>query len=225
MMRRILPIAVIALAGVVVAAVSAAPAPVTPNVRTVSTSMRPVFRWHLPSTEVTESVGVATSPATGPTGEFVPKNIVGLDAVEADATSYTFEQSFAAGKYWWHVASHDTATASGHLFSPPQPFTIRPAVSKPTVTLQFAGRSFLATSHWKANVGTVAVTGRLFNGTKTLATKQSKASALLGQAGQDFSTWNVPSTVKAGTALRFTLTVAIPGTTVKATTTKTFKAR
>ncbi len=222
-MKRLAVFMSVALAGFAAAAVSAAPTPLAPTATTDTTAMFPVFHWRLPSTEVSESVGVATSPALGSTGEFVASNIVVLDAVQPDATSYKFDQALAAGKYWWHVASHDTAAQTGHLFSAPQAFTIRPSVTKLTLKVQVFGRSFLSTSHWLANVGTVNVLEKLMNGRKTVASKQTKASAILGQSGLDVSDFNVPSTVKSGTTLRFTVTIAVPGSTVKATSTKTIK--
>lgn len=213
------------VAGAVAGASSAAPAPLSPASGSTTTALRPVFRWHLPSNEVAETVGVAKSPAIAPSGEFVSANIVGLDEVFSDATSHTFDQPFAAGTYWWHVASHDTTfTKPGHLFSRPVKFMIRATISSPSVALRFAGRGFLATVKWKANVTTMLVRGRLLSGTKQVASHQNKSAGILGVPAQDIEAWTIPANVKRGAKLRFVITLSVPGSNVASTVTKTFSA-
>ena len=213
------------VAGAVAAAGSAAPIPRSPAAGSVTTALRPVFRWQLPPNEVAESIGVAKSPAIAPTGEFVSANIVGLDEVFADATSHSFDQPFAAGTYWWHVASHDTTFAQpGHLFTRAVKFTIRATISSPSISLRFAGRAFLATVKWNANVTTMLVKGRLLSGTKQVASHSKKSSGILGVGAQDIEAWTIPAGIKRGTKLRFVVTLSVPGSKVASTVTKTFSA-
>jgi hypothetical protein len=213
-------------AALLVAGVGATSTPLWPQRTSKVTTLHPLFRWQLPANEIAETVGIATSPRTTATGEFDPQDTVGLDALDADATSHAFDQPIGAGKYWWHVASHVSSDPADHLFTPPTPFTIRATVSKPIVSLRLAGRSFLVTVHWQANVGTVQVKERLLAGTKQVASTKATVAGILGQPGQELSPWSIPGSVKRGTRLRFavTVTASAPGTAKSVTTTKTFRS-
>ncbi len=225
-MKRVLVCTVALAASMFAASVAAAPSPVSPLSTTKLTTVHPVFQWRLGPGEVSESISIASSPALAATGEFAAQNQVALDSLQADAKSHTFDQPIPAGHYWWHVASHDTSVPAPapHLFSPAQPFTLSPSVTKLKVSLRFAGRSFLATVSYQANVATVLVKGRLLAGSKRLAQRSDKSTTLVGQPGSSMAQWDVPSSVKRGTALKLTVTVSIPGSTGTATATKTFKA-
>jgi hypothetical protein len=213
------------LAATLVATVAAAPSPLSPKAGSTLTTSHPTFRWKLASTEAAESVSIASSPAIGSTGDFA--KTVDADILQADSTSWTPTRALPAGKYWWHVASHSNAVGSppDHLFSPAVPFTVKAVISVGSIAFKTAGRQFLATISFKANVRNVVVVKRLYKGTKVLGTQKSLTdNFILDQSTQDQSMWTVPSSVKHGTPLKLVFTLTIKGSTTKLTTSKTLRA-
>jgi hypothetical protein len=211
----------LAAAAALAATVGAAGTPVSPSAGTTVATSHPVFRWRLPSTEVPESISISSSPALGTTGDFA--SFVQADILQADAKSWTPSKALSAGKYWWHVASHDTKLATGHLFSPATPFTIRTQLSLQSIDIKTLGSQMLVTVKLKANVRNVNVSETVFKGTKKIATRTTEAGSFLIDTTTS-SIWvsGLPG-VKHGTTLRLVVTLTVKGSTAKVTKGKTFK--
>jgi hypothetical protein len=218
-------LAVAVVAVVAVAAAGAAPQLVSPAPGSSMTTTHPVFTWTLASGEGVESVSVSRTPKINPnTNDFMPGDLIELGVLESDMTKWTPERPLPAGTYYWHVAGK-TASVK-HIFSPVSSFVIKPAISKLSITVKTYGpqRTFLITTTWTANERKVALTARLFAGSKKIGERKLDTdNFLIDVRKQDLSTWVLPPTVKKGAKLRFVVLLKTQGG-AKRTLTKTLRA-
>jgi hypothetical protein len=227
-MRLTLVTIVIAATAVLAGGTGATPTPLSPAPNTSTTSTHPTFTWApVKPPEITASIAIAKSPALAPTGEFVTANLVDVDDLEFDATSWTPIRALAVGTYWWHVASVDTTPgATGKLFTRAARLTIRATVTAKSIKVQWSARQFLASISLKANVPNVVVTMKLFAGNRLLQTQKATTNNfLVDQPTTAQMVFSVPTTVKRGAALRLVATLMAKGDTAKSTLTKTLRAR
>jgi hypothetical protein len=209
------------------AGVSAAPRPISPTSGSSTTSTHPTFHWTVESPEVSDSISIAESPQLVATGEFVTANIVDVDDLAPDATSWSPTRPLPAGTYWWHVGSVDTTSGASpqSLFTPTMQLTIRVLLAVQSVKLKWVGRQFLATLSLKANASNVNVLVQLYSGTRLLGSHKATITSFpIDWGTEDQSVWSVPSTVKRRSPLRLVSTLTVPGDAAKTTATKTFRA-
>jgi hypothetical protein len=207
--------------------IGATPTPLSPAPGSTTSSTHPAFRWTVHAPEISASISIAKSPQLATTGEFATANIVDVDDLEPDATSWSPTRPLPAGRYWWHVGSHDTTDGAppGKLFTPVAQLTIRISVAVQSLKLKWAGRQFLATLSLKANVGNVNVLVQLYSKKRLLGSHKATASNfLLDQGTDDQSIWTLSPAVRHGSPLRLVATLTVKGDTAKATVTKTFRA-
>ena len=218
-------IGVAVIAVVAVAAAGATPTLMSPKPGASMTTTHPTFSWTLPANEDVESVSVARAPQINPsTNDFMPGELVEVGVLEADMTKWTPERPLPAGKYYWHVAGKTESVK--HMFTPVSAFVIRPAITKLSITVKTYGlqRTFLITTTWTANERKVALTARLFAGSKKLAERKLDTdNFLIDVRKQDLSTWILPPTVKKGARLRFVVLLKTQGGATR-TLTKTLRA-
>jgi hypothetical protein len=214
-------------AAVCAAGVGAAPTPLSPAPGSSTTSTHPTFRWTVQAPEVSASISIAKSAQLAAPGEFVTANIVDVDDLEPDATSWSPTRALPAGTYWWHVGSRDTTDGAppGELFTPVRQLTIRVSVAVQLLKLRWAGRQFLATVSLRANVSNVNVLVQLSSGKHVLGShKATTSNFLIDQPTEDQSMWSLPASVKRRAPLRLVATLTVKGDTAKAVVTKTFRA-
>ncbi len=214
-------------AAVCAAGVVAAPTPLAPAPGSSTTSTHPTFRWTVKAPEVADSISIAKSPRFAVTGEFVTANLVDVDDLEQDATSWSPTRALPAGTYWWHVGSRDTTVGAPlqSLFTPAMKLTVRVSIAVQSLTLKWAGRQFLATVSLKANVSKLNVLVQLFSGTHLLGSHRAATSNfLIDQATDDQSMWTIPGAIKHGAPLRLVATLTVKGQTARTTASKTFRA-
>jgi hypothetical protein len=209
------------------AGVVAAPTPLSPAPGSSTKTTHPTFRWTVRAPEVSDSISIAKSPQVVATGEFVTANLVDVDDLAPDATSWSPTRALPAGTYWWHVGSLDTSVdgTAPTLFTPSMKLTIRVSVGVQSLKLRWAGRQFLSTLELKANVSNVNVVIKLYSGRHLLGSHQATTSNfLIDQATDDQAMWSVPPSVKHGSPLRLVATLTVKGSTAKATRAMTFRA-
>jgi hypothetical protein len=214
-------------AAVCVTGAVAAPTPLSPAPGSSTTSTHPTFRWTVQPPEIADSIAIANSPQLAPTGEFVTANIVDVDDLEPDATSWSPTRALPAGTYWWHVGSVDTTPGAiaRSLFTPTMQLTIRVSVAVQSVKLKWSGRQFLATYWLEANVSNVNVLVKLYSGKRLLGSHKATISSFpIDRGTDDQSVWSVPPAVKRGSPLRLVATLTVTGDKAKATVAKTFRA-
>jgi hypothetical protein len=225
-MKAKLLAAAVATAAICATGVGAAPTPLSPASGSSTSSTHPTFRWTVRPPEISASISIAKSPQLVATGEFVTANIADVADLEPDATSWSPTRPLPAGTYWWHVGSRDTTpgAAPGLLFTPTMKLTIQASITVKPLKLNWAGRQFLVTVAFTANVSNVNVLVRLTSGKRLLGThKATTSNFLIDQPTDDQSMWTIPPTVKRGSPLRLVVTLTVEGGT-KATVTKTLRA-
>ena len=140
-------------------------------------------------------------------------------------TKWTPERPLPAGKYYWHVAGKTEERRSICSARSARSSSAR-AISKLSIAVKTYGlqRTFLITTTWTANERKVALTARLFAGSKKLSERKLDTdNFLIDVRKQDLSTWILPPTVKKGTRLRFVVLLKTQGGATR-TLTKTLRA-
>jgi hypothetical protein len=224
---KLVSIALVAAAAAILSTgTAAAPTPLSPAPGSSTTSTHPTFRWMVKAPEVSDSIAIAKSPRLTASGEFVTANIVDVDDLEEDATSWSPTRPLPVGTFYWHVGSIDTTPGSNaKTFTATAKLTIRAAVVAQSFQLQWSGRQFLETLTLKANVQQVNVLVKLLAGTRVLGAHRATTNNFLVDAlTRDQGVFTVPTSVKRGTKLRLVATLTVKGDTAKATVSKTLRA-
>lgn len=205
----------------------AAVAPISPATSSSTRETHPTFTWTVQPPDVATLVSIARAAEVGANGEFLTANLVDVESLDAGATSWSPTRPLVAGTYWWHIGWRDTTpnTPSATEFTPARQLTILPWVSVSAVKYTRSGHEFLVSLLFKADVPSVHVLVKLYQGKRLLGTHSDTTNNfLIDPPSTEQSDWTLPSTTKPGTGLRLVFTLAIPGTTTRQTLTKTIRA-
>lgn len=208
-------VALASTAGVFAGSADSAPQPLSPAPEAIVGSSHPVFSWTMPIEEQPWALYVAHRSETTPDGKFYDENVVDTALFWPNETyRWAPTSGLYAGRYWWLVESV-SRRGSEFYRSPPQAFMIPAQVQM--LGLRTRRYAFLRNLDfaisYRANSRAVVAQAaiRTLSGRRLWSSSKSDSN-FLGSTGTINFAWYARKNVRAGTRVRFTVTLRSQGT-------------
>jgi len=182
----------------------AAAAPVYPASGQILKTTKPTFTWTIPQDENTLTASVASAPTIGPTGEFLIKNIIALDQLQAWSMKWVPQRPLFAGNYWWHVASRNPdLPPPGFQWSAVVPFRVAQTVSIRSLAVKSypGSHSMMVTVKWNTSVRNMTLNERVLKDGRQVFSKRT-AITNSDVLGEDVAALTLPSSLAQGSSIK-----------------------
>jgi hypothetical protein len=202
-------------AGVLAGSAYAAPQPLSPAPEAIVGSSHPVFSWTMPIEEQPWALYIARRPETTPDGKFYDENVTDTALFWPNETyRWAPTSGLYAARYWWLVESVTREGFELHR-SAPQAFLIPTQVQ--VLGLRTRRYTFIRNvdfavsyrSNTRAVVAHAAI--RTLSGRRLWSSSEADANFLGSTATINFQ-WYARKNVRAGTRVRFMVTLRSQGT-------------
>ncbi len=207
-------LALVITAGVLAGSAYSAPQPISPAPEAIVGSSHPVFSWTMPAEEQPWALYIARRSETTPEGKFYDENVADTALFWPNETyRWAPTSGLYAGRYWWLIESVSREGAEFYR-SAPQAFLIPAQVQVRGLRMRryMFLRNIDFTVSYGANTRAVVAQAaiRTLSGRRLWSASKTDSNFLGSTRTIDFA-WYARKNVRAGTRVRFTVTLRAQG--------------